>query len=38
MTGADPALFAEVGTGASVIEIASGRLAPKQRTTGSANH
>ena len=38
MTGADPALFAEVGTSASVIEIASGRLAPKQRTTGSASH
>jgi len=38
MTGADPALFAEVGTGVAVIEIASGRLAPKQRTTGSASH
>src|SRR5271156_5112611 len=36
MTGADPALFAEVGTGAAVIEVASGRLAPKQRTIGSA--
>jgi len=38
MTGADPALFAEVGTGAAVIEVASGQLAPKQRTTGSASH
>ena len=29
MTGADPALFAEVGNDAMIIEVASGRLEPK---------
>jgi len=32
MTGADPALFAETGTDASMIEVASGRLEPGKRT------
>jgi DNA replication and repair protein RecF len=32
MTGADPALFAEIGTGASMIEVESGRLEPRKRT------
>jgi DNA replication and repair protein RecF len=35
MTGADPALFAEVGDDAMIIEVASGRLAPRRPTTDS---
>jgi DNA replication and repair protein RecF len=30
MTGADPALFAEVGDDAMIVEVASGRLAPRR--------
>jgi DNA replication and repair protein RecF len=30
MTGADPALFAEVHDGAAVVEVASGRLEPRR--------
>jgi DNA replication and repair protein RecF len=30
MTGADPALFTEVGDGAMIIEVASGRLEPRR--------
>jgi DNA replication and repair protein RecF len=35
MTGADPALFAEVGDDAMIIEVASGRLEPRRPTTHS---
>jgi DNA replication and repair protein RecF len=35
MTGADPALFAEVGDEAMIIEVASGRLEPRRPTTDS---
>lgn len=31
MTGADPALFAEIGDDAAVVEVDSGRLAPRRR-------
>ncbi len=31
MTGADPALFAEVKEGATMVEVASGRLKPKKK-------
>jgi DNA replication and repair protein RecF len=33
MTGADPGLFAEVGDDAMIIEVASGRLEPRQPNT-----
>ena len=33
MTGADPALFVEVGDDAMIIEVASGRLEPRQPNT-----
>ena len=35
MTGADPALFAEVGDDAMIIDVASGRLEPRRPTTHS---
>jgi hypothetical protein len=31
MTGADPALFAEVAGAASMVEVRSGRLEPRSR-------
>jgi DNA replication and repair protein RecF len=31
MTGADPGLFAEIGTDAAIIEVTAGRLEPKRR-------
>jgi len=35
MTGADPALFAEVGDDAMIIEVASGRLEPRRPNTNN---